>query len=514
MLEERSGLSRACAGLLGAALLLSLDGCVVDFSGGGAEGGGSATGSTGSVPSSSSSGVPPGCELSEAKPIPADCGIFVRAGATGDGSQANPLGDIRSALAAITDKPRVYVCGSDTFTGSLSMPSGVSIFGAVDCATWTFQAVNPAPKVVGDADVPAVSVTAGPDTSFIGYIDIEAVDAVSVGASSVAVFGAGAGVGLFHSKVKAGHGGPGKPGDMPNAPMQQAPGGGTGSPGCGSTSPGNSLGGSNTCGADNVSGGLGGPGTNQSNGGSGAPGGPAGTGGPGGNGQEGGNCVDGGSGDSGAVGDPGVLATEFGSVDADGFTPAAAIQAAAGHIGKGGGGGGGGKQCSGGMVAASGGGGGAGGCGGNGGFGGGAGGGSFAVLFWASSVSLTEVSLTAGIAGDGGAGADGQVGQQGGGPGTHGDDANNTATEPCNGGGGGSGGRGGPGAGGNGGTSALIAFSGGGFMRAGDSSHDVLGTAGVGGPGSSNQATVPAAPNGAPGSICSRLDIEHTNCSP
>jgi hypothetical protein len=218
----------------------------------------------------------------------------------------------------------------------------------------------------------------------------------------------------------------------------------------GASSPGN---GASGCGGSGVAAsGAGGRGGNYSGGGaSGSAGGGGASGGNGGCGSVfgcGTNAGDGGNGAGGGAGTAGAAATNAPVSPGETWQLAQAGGGNNGSSGGGGGGGGGGKSAS-----ASGGGGGAGGGGGVGGTGGStggmSGGGSFGVYSHNSSVTLTNVTVTAGAGGAGGKGSAGGPGADGG---TYGTGGSKSCCEAGSGGRGGQGGGGGGGAGAGGGA--------------------------------------------------------------
>ncbi|MBK6515674.1 MAG: hypothetical protein IPG04_16635 [Polyangiaceae bacterium] len=65
--------------------------------------------------------------------IPGECGVFVAAGATGAGAKDDPTSDLAAALASVPANKAVYICGTDTFTGTFTAQGGRSIFGGLAC---------------------------------------------------------------------------------------------------------------------------------------------------------------------------------------------------------------------------------------------------------------------------------------------------------------------------------------------------------------------------------------------
>jgi len=460
---------------------------------GGAGGAGGATTSTagGNVGGAGGDGggLPTDCTPSEGVAIPATCGVFVKSGASGDGSQASPFGSVVEASTNLGGAKAIYICGGDTFTGSVEVAGGVSIFGGLDCASWEYAKSAAHPKLVGDADVPALKIS-GAGSSALLSIAVESPSAVAAGASSIALLVSDATVDLDESDLKAADGANGA---MPPAPLSQASAAQAGMMGAnaGST-PANADAGDNTCGATPLSGGLGGEGGDHTkaikDGGNGAQG-DAGAGGlPGtGEGATAWSCVPGQGlgvgGTNGMAGPIGAGAISLGSLTPDGFTPATGDPGQPGEHGTSGGGGGGSKATST-THGAGGGGGGAGGCGGAGGVPGAGGGSSFALVSLSATVTMTsDVVLHVGAGGDGGQGGPGQFGQPGGAVGAGGTGAG-AVVDACSGGKGGAGGAGGNAGGGRGGHAIAIAYTG--TAPTGGTPDLTAALAGAGGPGGDN----------------------------
>src|SRR5262245_45659122 len=80
-------------------------------------------------------GSGPACDFVDGAAVATSCGVFVKAGGSGDGSLASPLGDVQAAADAAKTHPTktVIICGSDVFAGSVVVEGGVSIIGGVAC---------------------------------------------------------------------------------------------------------------------------------------------------------------------------------------------------------------------------------------------------------------------------------------------------------------------------------------------------------------------------------------------
>ena len=344
-----------------AALLLPMSGCFNDTlcdygvcgegaegagasspTGAGGEGGGGGTGGEGG-------GIQPGCMPAEGESVTANCGVFVASGSNGDGSQGNPYGSVVAAVAGIGSANAIYVCGGDTFTGSVDLPPGVSLFGGFDCATWSYAGANALPTVLGDPDVPAMRIV-GAGTSTIMSVRIEAPNAVADGASSIGLVVSEATVDVIDAEIVAGDGMAGAPPPAQEAQLPQAAGGANGAMAGNPLS--NAAGGTNNCGGTLRSGGVGGTGgpAPSGGGGNGLPG-DSGSGGAAGIGQTGKslNCAVGaglGGGETGAPGmsgGPGLGASTLGLLIETGITSAAGAPGTPGGHGRSGGGGGGSK---------------------------------------------------------------------------------------------------------------------------------------------------------------------------
>ena len=168
----------------------ALAGCSHDTGTGGAgEGGAGGLGGGGHGGDGGGGGISdPGCipsMLPTGESIPGECGLFVAAGATGAGTKDDPTSDLAAALASVPANKAVYVCGTDTFTGTFTVQGGRSIFGGLACGGWTYDAAS-RPKLVGGADSPTLAISGSGATKLEDF-DVESVDAVAAGASSIGV---------------------------------------------------------------------------------------------------------------------------------------------------------------------------------------------------------------------------------------------------------------------------------------------------------------------------------------
>ncbi|MFO0613159.1 MAG: hypothetical protein U0414_11245 [Polyangiaceae bacterium] len=490
-----------------------------------------ATGTTGTTTgasmTSSSTGVMPGCELTEGMAIEATCGVFVKAGPTnGDGSQASPFNTISAAVAAHPNQAiSIYVCGTDTFDEAVNLGAS-SLRGGLTCADWKFSATNGRPTIEGPPDLIAVtSIAMAGQSRVIDSMIIHSPAAVSPGASSIGLLVFEGDMLIARSKITAEAGAKGKKGTDGGAQGPASMGGLPGKNACGAiipTPPGSTI--IQSCnGMAGAS--LGGSGGNGDigNGSDGSPGSAGGLGqkGIGEPGSGSWSCSGGGNGTGGADGSPGMVGlsgTDKGTLSVSGFTPLPGGDGDPGVNGQGGGGGGGAKgliDCD--PVAmgnqtgpgASGGSGGAGGCGGLPGGGGVGGGSSFAVV--ALQAALSFSGMTSLASGPGGIGGDGGIAQPGasGGTGASGGMGVAGSKNACRGGDGGQGGNGGGGGGGRGGHSASVVYVGTApnplGATFGQAPSDAAGGIGHGNPNGGN--------NGMSGVSCKILDFAGETCA-
>ncbi|MBL9023890.1 MAG: hypothetical protein JNL21_16970 [Myxococcales bacterium] len=457
----------------------------------GGQGGGGAGGST-STSTGEGGTIDPGCipsMLPAGAAVPATCGVFVDADANGTGTQADPLKrlDDAIALAETPDKPSViYVCGAPELAGSFEMKGGTSLFGGLDCGTWTYDPAN-RPKIVGMANAPALAVR-DDGQSFLADIDIDAAPGQGEGQSSIGLLVHLASVTVDRVSVSASDGSEGAEGEPPMTFSTPAQSGALQNcPNMQGANPG-----TNMCEGTPTSGGNGGAVSNPI-GLAGAPGSPPAIGGDGGLSVM--DCNAGGQGQPGDSPGPAVSMSaldefDLGTLSSSGFTVSVAPDGIAGAPGGGGGGG------RGGPVRCGGGGGGAGGCGGAGGGGGQSGGASLAIAVLDGVLTLgSGVKLATGSGGTGGNGVAGANGQQGG-AGSIFMPMMPSDLDGCPGGAGGTGGAGSGGAGGNGGLSALI-FLQGSATSTGEPETPMIGMGGTFGLGGDGMA-----PNGSDGAEC------------
>ncbi|MDP9149453.1 MAG: DUF1565 domain-containing protein [Myxococcota bacterium] len=437
-------------------------------------------------------------------------GIFVSpAGSDTDpGSKSAPVRSIGRAMdLAKTAGKRVYVCAG-SYPEQLVVGSsrdGVNVYGALDCATWSYSAASKV-RVAPALSEYALAIQGLQTGVTFEDLEFDAQNAPAVvpGASSVAVFVSSSQRLRFDRVVMlAGHGTDGAPAGSTiatnwfGAPPAYAELNGNNAEDAGGA-PSKPC----TC-ADQsqTSGGAGGGPMNIPSPGAGTPGySDAGAGAGGINAL---SCATGGTGQNGGdapVPTANIATVSQGSCSPSGCLPGNGSAGDNGKPGQGGGGGGNGR-----LSRGSGGAGACGGCGGAGGIGGQGGGGSIALLSFHSMIAFANCTLAATAAGNGGAGGAAEAGQAGGIMGGNG------ALGGCAGGAGGAGAGGNGGQGGPGGSSVGIAYMGAPptvdgvvFTQASSVSGISVGGAGAGGAGglrgaSAANSTGLAGAVGAPG---------------
>jgi len=358
---------------------------------------------------------------------------------------------------------RVYVCAG-SFHEQLVVAStrdGVSVYGALDCATWSYGTANKVVVATAAAGyaLELESLQAGTTFEDLEFDALNAAPGVA-GGSSVAVFASSSrNVALQRVTMVAGNATDGTSGASPGG----ADGGGSatnwyGTPPGYAELDGKSAGDAGaapptTCLCPDQSSSTGGAGGGPLNTPTPTAGLPSyGDAGAGAGAMNAVSCGSGGTAQNGAdapMNPADTPSTSLGACSPSGWSPGVGMTGSDGKPGQGGGGGGNGRQSTG-----SGGGGACGGCGGAGGQPGQGGGSSIALLSYQSSVGLVDCVLTAKTAGNGGAGGSGQAGQSGG------VIAGDGAQGGCQGGGGGAGAGGNGGQGGPGGLSLGVGYTG------------------------------------------------------
>ncbi len=410
---------------------------------------------------------------------------------TNPGTPAWPLRTLQRAIqtaAAVGNGTDLYIA-EGTYTGTITLGSGVSLYGGFSRTTWVRDPV--AHPTIIDGGRKAVVGTDVSDLEIDG-LAIRSASGIDDGAeedrSSIGIWLSGtSNVRVNGNTIDVGDGTSGKEGLAGWAGRDGLAGlqGGAGReddnpPGDGGAG---GLGWPHTGGHGGAGGWEEQAGQNGDSG-FGKPGGRAGL--AGGAGDPGGDGTVGGKGNDGPAGIPGAPGTELGLIHPTfGYLPADGSSGRPGVPGTGGGGGGGGGSQYGGAVtdgAGNGGGGGGGGGGsGQGGGGGYGGGGSLAiVVFDGTGTVVTNNAITTGNGGPGGAAGSGGKGGAGGLGGDWQRYEAHEIGEGAAGGNGGKGGNGGPGGGGGGGPSVgIVQIGGDSLIRTGNTI--TLGQAGFGG---------------------------------
>ena len=397
-------------------------------------------------------------------------GLFVSSTAPdgGTGTRASPFKTIASAMKAVSAAQfRVFLCG--VFVENVTIGSKVSLLGGFTCAALTWKSSS-TPTPIASASA-GTSIVVSSVSDEIDLTDLAITTSTAVGVAGTPAIGlllvTANNVQAARISITASSGADGAAGKTTTNWTGACPGGGVaGIPAGGPAT-------SYTCaGTGSSVGGAGAndattqpqPGTSiptvigsQPNQGSSSPA----------------MCKDGTVGAAGtAPGAGGHAIASAGKITTKGWVDdGKGGDGQVGSVGQGGGGGGA-------ATSGFGGGGAPGGCGGGSGGGGGDGGASFAIVLFASKITLSNSSLVSGNGGTGGSGGSGQAGQAGGpgGPGLGG-------AAGCNGAYGGNGSAGSGGAGGNGGDSAAVALTADSTIAIDATTHLMNGVAGAGGAG-------------------------------
>lgn len=452
-------------------------------SGAGGEGASSQGGSGGDGGGSSESS----CTFVEGIPVPDDCGIFID-GEAADGGTGTKAAPYNTVTAAIQGSPsaRYYVCEATQLNESVTVPSGVSLFGGLDCTQdWAWTTTPTSWTSPSDTILITVDGAEGITNRIEGF-SIVAPNAIESGESSIAIAAALGHVEVARTDLYVGNGANGTDGTAGVNGTYQAE--------YGNGYPGTAL---NTCTTltSAAPGGLSGCGVD---GGRGAyfrgtlnfltipaTAGMVGQDNAGTNSSNTTTCTNGGPGALGTDGPSGTSGMGVGEIDLNGYTGIGGINGIAGTNGGGGGGGGAKRHLTNGECdrRGTGGGGGAGGCAGTAGTAGMPGGSSIAMISIGATWSFDSVTISMGNGGNGGVGGAGSFGADGG---FGGSGAQFQGSVSCGGGDGGDGGDGGAGGSGAGGHSLVIAHSGAAPSLFGLTILVPPTVAGVGGPGATD----------------------------
>ena len=402
-------------------------------------------------------------------------GAAIYVATTGDdafeGTRARPLKTIQAGInAALAAGSDVYM-GAGLYNESITLASGVSLFGGFDPSTWVRDSFDPSYTPLFTSTIQGGTLAVdgnGISGAIIEGLTISSADATIAGSGSCGIRLIYSTVTLRHCSISAGNGTPGANGaNRANGlPGENGVAGQAGA----KDNPRNGNGGRGGNGYDGGNGGRGGDGgfydvLDVDPNGDGEPGedgyvglygGTAGTGG------SGGDCgTEGENGSGGSGGSPGTNGVH-GPGGSSGFlnnnlwVSATGIAGTDGNPGNGGGGGGGGGGQYGMSTPGTGNGGGGGGGGGEGGHGGRCGqggGGSFGLFVIESTITIENCTIRSGNGGNGGSGGSGGAGGPGGAGGAGATYGNDEIGEGGDGGAGGQGGSGGHGGGGAGGPS-------------------------------------------------------------
>jgi hypothetical protein len=350
--------------------------------------------------------------------------------------------------------------GTGTYTESVNLQTGVSIYGGFESTTWIRNTQMSPTTIEGGSNMIAMSATNVNGVTIDGLRITTPLTGAAPGQSMYGVLLIqSSNIRIVNNRITAGSAGPGLNGQVGAPGIRGLTGNDGGNATCvGPTGIGGGAGASGQPDAPiggSQSGFAGGTGGNGGNAGSAGQSGTAGNGTgagslgvggsfPGNSGQDGGN------GALGSVGQNGSAGAQLGTLSVGGYTPPDATGGTSGASGGSGGGAGAGAGTATG-AGGGGGGGGASGGGGNFGQGGRGGGGSFAIAVVSSTgIVLGENVLATGTGGVGGAGGLGGAGGPAGlgGTGGSGCDGGGTGGQGGAGGGGGGGGHGGGGSGG------------------------------------------------------------------
>jgi hypothetical protein len=425
---------------------------------------GSGTSTASSSSSSGTGGTPINCIPADSQdPVADSCGVFV-SNATGDdvngkGTKASPYKKLSTALGK---GESIYACADAMpYSEALVLDKAAVIFGGLDCVNWAYDAKKKT-QLTANADSIPLTLASSATGAEVHDFAITAIDAKTMGASSIALLDEQAALVLENVDVAAGAGAPGMAGAAQTKVMTPASAkgkDGTDDPTCMTMGViGGGIGGKNTCDGADTDGGLGGNGVAANNGGLGGEGLPMMIPSNAGKGQtKVASCDAGAKGSDGGPGSPGSGARGIGDISMSGYQGMLGTMGMPGKPGQGGGGGGGARQCDipGLFAGPSGGGGGAGGCAGLAGALGQPGGSSIGIVVLKAKLTLKTTTIIVKNGGAGGLGGDGQSGADGG------QQGNAVGGAACSGGKGGQGGAGGPGGGGAGGHSVGLAIKGG-----------------------------------------------------
>ncbi len=136
-------------------------------------------------------GPPPSCIPSmNSEPVAATCGVFVSSekgdDTNGKGTPTSPYKTIGHALAK--NAATIYACaGTTPYSEALSVDQKVTLFGALDCGTWKYDAANKTQLTALADMVPLTLSSSSASGTEVEDFAITAADATVAGGSSIAV---------------------------------------------------------------------------------------------------------------------------------------------------------------------------------------------------------------------------------------------------------------------------------------------------------------------------------------
>src|SRR5262249_25611421 len=140
------------------------------------------------------------------KPVDDMCGVFVSSSLGADGaagSKSAPLKALAEAITRANGRP-IYAC-AEVFAGSVTLASGTEIYGGLDCTKdWSYVGASKKSALTGDADKPALTIESTASGAKVEDFTITAPNAMTAGASSIAVVVDGASADLLRCDLIAG----------------------------------------------------------------------------------------------------------------------------------------------------------------------------------------------------------------------------------------------------------------------------------------------------------------------
>ncbi|WP_437765506.1 hypothetical protein WMF27_29580 [Sorangium sp. So ce281] len=165
------------------------------------------------------------------EPVEDGCGVFVSSSLgedSGGGAKAAPAKTLAAASERIRQENapgRIYACAEE-FAEAVELPAGASLYGGLDCKRGWAWSRDAKTTIAAGPDQVALAVRGAEGTTHIEGVLVQAADAQTEGASSIAMLVEGARVELVRSELVAGSGAdgaPGAPGAEPVAPADPVP---------------------------------------------------------------------------------------------------------------------------------------------------------------------------------------------------------------------------------------------------------------------------------------------------